>query len=169
MMQNKLSEAQGIFREIASGQNQGLVPEAKLALAQSLERQAEILKDKPEDYRRALELAEAAYNDIAQGARAQGLGRIFWPQSVVMPADFALAVVRDRLNGYTLSSPTGGQPRPGADGSGYIKVEPTLIPRVPEGEIERLTGDTAPAGEEAGAPESESAPEGEEGGEAAAQ
>ncbi len=107
VMQDKLTEAAGIFRELAAMNDPATFPEAKLALAQTLEKEAEAVRDNPEEYRRRLELAEAEYNDIAVRSRiASPAQRGFWPQVVMLSADFALVKIKDTLAGHSFGTPT---------------------------------------------------------------
>ncbi|MCC8167111.1 MAG: hypothetical protein LIQ31_13430 [Planctomycetes bacterium] len=107
VMQDKLTEAAGIFRELAAMNDPATFPEAKLALAQTLEKEAEAARDDPEEYRRRLELAEAEYNDIAVRSRiASPAQRGFWPQVVMLSADFALVKIKDTLAGHSFGTPT---------------------------------------------------------------
>ncbi len=107
VMQDKLTEAAGIFRELAAMNDPATFPEAKLALAQTLEKDAEAVRDNPEEYRRRLELAEAEYNDIAVRSRiASPAQRGFWPQVVMLSADFALVKIKDTLAGHSFGTPT---------------------------------------------------------------
>lgn len=107
-MQDKNSDAVAMFRELNAAGDPEVLAESKLGLAQALEREAEKVKDDPDAYRRALEEAEAEYNDII--ARSQitiPSQRGFWPQSVTMPADFALVVIKDKLAGHAHPEPRG--------------------------------------------------------------
>ncbi len=107
LMQNKLTEAAASFRELAAMNDPATFPEAKLALAQTLEKDAEAVRDNPEEYRRRLELAEAEYNDIAVRSRiASPAQRGFWPQVVMLSADFALVKIKDTLAGHSFGTPT---------------------------------------------------------------
>ncbi len=122
---NKPAEAEKIFRELIATADQEVFPEAKLGLAQTLERQAEAAKDNPEEYRRRLEAAEAEYNDIV--ARSQitvPSQRGFWPQSVTLPADFSLAIIRDRLAGHKHPAPLGSTKAPDAANTGVMATPP---------------------------------------------
>lgn len=102
VMQNKLPEAIAAFRQVVATGDAGLMPEAKLALAQSLELNAEAVKDDPVQYRSRLEEAMAEYTDILSRAGNPMAQRSYWPQTVVLPADFALTVVKDKLAGHDL-------------------------------------------------------------------
>lgn len=104
VMQDKTGEAAALFRELTSVSGSPVYPEAKLALAQTLERQAEEAKDDPEEYRRRLEAAREEYNDMVGQARSP-LQRSFWPQSIVLPADFALTLLNDKLAGHEHKNP----------------------------------------------------------------
>lgn len=104
VMQNKTGEAAALFRELTSIQGSPVYPEAKLALAQALEHQAEEAKDNPGEYRRRLEAAREEYNDMIGQARSP-LQRGFWPQSIVRTADFALTLLNDKLAGYEHKNP----------------------------------------------------------------
>ncbi len=105
-MQNKTNEAVTVFRELVSAAAPDILPEAKLALAQALESQAEESKDNPEEYKRRLEAAEAEFNDIIVRSQINVPGQSgFWPQAVVLPADFSLVVIKDKLAGYKHQSP----------------------------------------------------------------
>lgn len=120
---DKLPEAVGILRDIAYSDNVGLMPEAKLALAQALEREAEAARDDPEEYRRRLEIAAAEYNDIVVRSRITvSSQRGFWSPTIVIPADFALVAIKDRLAGYTHETPASLQV--GADANAPVMATP---------------------------------------------
>lgn len=100
VMQNKLPEAIAAFRQVVGAGDAGLMPEAKLALAQTLELNAEAVKDDPVEYRSRLEEAMAEYTDILSRSQNPGAQRGYWPQTVVLPADYALTIVKDKLAGH---------------------------------------------------------------------
>ncbi|MCC8180178.1 MAG: tetratricopeptide repeat protein [Planctomycetes bacterium] len=104
---DRVSEAVNMLRELTSVRTPDIYPEAKLALAQALEREAEQVKDSdPAEYRRRLEVAAEEYADIV-GQSQSPTGRGFWSQAVVLPADFSLVLVRDKLAGYEHPAPLG--------------------------------------------------------------
>ncbi len=106
LMQGKTTEAIAAFRELVNNATPEILPEAKLALAQALERYAEEAKDTPDEYRTRLQAAEAEYNDIIVRSQVSVPSqRGFWPQAVTLPADFALVVIKDKLAGYEHASP----------------------------------------------------------------
>ena len=113
VMRDKVPEALALFRELAAQPGtdfSDLVPEAKLALAMALEREAESVRDNPEQYRDRLEAARAEYNDIVLRSRMPAASqRGFWSPSVVMPATFSLVAIRDRLAGHEHLPPVGVQ------------------------------------------------------------
>ncbi|MCC8191359.1 MAG: tetratricopeptide repeat protein [Planctomycetes bacterium] len=105
-MQDKLDAAAATFRQLVDAGNSEVFPEAKLALAQTYERQAEAARENPEEYRRLLSAAEQEYNDIIVRSQiGNPTQRGFWPQAVTLPADFALVLVKDKLDGYEHRSP----------------------------------------------------------------
>ncbi|MDR3077946.1 MAG: hypothetical protein LBV15_04180 [Planctomycetota bacterium] len=120
-MQDKLTEAEAVLRELARTPDSGVLPAAKLSLAQLLERRAEEARDNPEEYRRRLEAAEEEYNDIVSRSRI-GAQAGYWHHAIVLPADFALAVIKDKLAGYRHPEPGGARltegPEPLPDASG---------------------------------------------------
>lgn len=105
LQQNRIGDAVSAFREIVAANEPETFPEAKLALAQALERDALQAQDNPDEYRRRLETAEREYNDIISRSRIVGAQRGFWPQAVVLPADYALVQIKDKLAGHTLGEP----------------------------------------------------------------
>lgn len=110
VMQDKNSEAESLFRELSTSGDYAVMPEAKLYLAQTLERAADAAKEDPAEYRRRLEAAAAEYNDIIVRSQLTAPGqRGFWPQSVTIPADFSLARLKDRLAGYNHPAPRMGE------------------------------------------------------------
>lgn len=110
MQLGKIGDAIASFREQVAANDPAIFPEAKLALAQALECDAEQVKDNPEEYRRRLEAASMEYNDIISRSRIVGGQRGFWPQAVVLPADFALVRIKDRLAGHVLAEPVAVTP-----------------------------------------------------------
>ncbi|MCD8352450.1 MAG: hypothetical protein LUC93_17740 [Planctomycetaceae bacterium] len=106
LQQGKIGDAMSQFRELIAANDSETFAEAKLALAQALEADAEQVRDNPEEYRRRLEAAEMEYNDIISRSRIVGSARGFWPQAVTLPADYALVQLRDRLAGHELGEPT---------------------------------------------------------------
>jgi TolA-binding protein len=106
--QGKLDDAVAAFRALVASNDPELFPEAKLALAQALERRAEEVKDNPDEYRARLEEAEAEYTDIVTRAQISvPAQRGFWPQAVTLPADYALVQLKDRLAGNVHAKPLG--------------------------------------------------------------
>lgn len=161
LMQDKTTEAQSIFRDLAQSADFTVMPAAKLALAQSLERDAEAVKDNPDEYRRRLEAAEAEYNDIIVRSQISVPSqRGFWPQAVTLPADFSLVVIKDKLAGYRHEAPVAAPPAPAAVPGEFESVM-NIPPPPPESE-EEVAEETpeTPAAEEK-EPEAER-PEGEE-------
>ncbi len=106
LQQGKTGDAMSQFRDLIAANDPETFAEAKLALAQALEADAEQVRDNPEEYRRRLEAAEMEYNDIISRSRITGAARGFWPQAVTLPADYALVQLRDRLAGHELGEPT---------------------------------------------------------------
>ena len=108
IMQDKLGEAISILEKLVRDEAPDVYSEAKLALAQAYEMDAEKVKDgDPDDYRARLQKAEREYNDIIVRSQTPG-GRLgFWPQSITLPADFALVVIKDKLAGYRHEAPRG--------------------------------------------------------------
>lgn len=75
--------------------------DARLALAQILEREAEAAAAGGDDaYQDRLEQAREAYTDIVTQSRYAGERPIFWPPRVVSFAEYALILINDRLAGY---------------------------------------------------------------------
>ncbi len=104
--QGKVEEAVAAFRDLAATNDAELFPEIKLALAQALERRAEDAKDNPDEYRSRLEEAEAEYTDIVTRAQISVPSqRGFWPQAVILPADYALVQIKDKLAGHVHAKP----------------------------------------------------------------
>lgn len=79
-------------------------PEASLALAQIVEREAEAVKDDPVQYDRKLNEARDAYTTIASASQSR---QSYWPPQVTQVAEFALLLINDRLAGYTHPAPKG--------------------------------------------------------------
>ena len=107
-MQDKFTEAETALRELVRDADSGVFPAAKLALAQLLERRAEDARDDPDEYRRRLEAAEEEYNDIVSRSRI-GVQAGYWHHAIVLPADFTLAVIKDKLAGYRHPEPGGAR------------------------------------------------------------
>lgn len=106
LMQGRTPEAMDIFNELIARESPDVFPEAKLALAQAKEIEAEAVKDDPEEYRRRLEAASIEYNDIIVRSQiAIPSQRGFWPQVVTLPAQFALASIKDKLMGFEHQAP----------------------------------------------------------------
>ncbi|MDR1535798.1 MAG: hypothetical protein LBU64_12015 [Planctomycetota bacterium] len=104
--QAKLSESEALLRELTRNLHPEVFPEAKLALAQTLEKIAEAAKGDSDEYRRRLTAAEEEYNDIVVRSQISiPSQRGFWPQIIVLAADFSLVVIRDRLAGYQHPEP----------------------------------------------------------------
>lgn len=111
LMQGKTEEAIPAFRQIVSSGNPETLPEAKLALAQALEMSAEAVKDNPDEYRSRLEQALAEYTDIVTRSQNPNVSLAgYWPQTVVLPSDFAMTVIKDKLAGHTYESPASLRP-----------------------------------------------------------
>lgn len=146
-MQGRDPEAIALFRELNAVGDVAVLAESKLALAQALEREAEKVKDDPEQYRQALEAAEAEYNDIIVRSRITiPSQRGFWPQAVTMPADFALVMIKDKLAGYSHSEPRAADaPVTRSELDGVMAIRP---PADPAAEGENEAADDAPAEEE---------------------
>lgn len=107
MQQGKFDDAVSTFRALAAKNDPETLPEAKLALAQSLERLAENVKDQPAEYRRRLEQAEQEYSDIISRANISVPSqRGYWAQSITLPADYALVQIKDKLAGHEHGAPT---------------------------------------------------------------
>lgn len=111
LAQDKNSEAMTIFRELSSIGDPAVLPEAKLALAQTLERDAETVKGQdPEEYARRLKAAEDEYNDIVvRSSNPIPAQRGYWPEIVTSVAEFSLVAIKDRLAGYEHLPPRGPQ------------------------------------------------------------
>gem|GEM_PF-2981595 len=104
--QNRLQPAIDELRKLTNTATPEMLPEAKLALAQALEKYAEEAKDNPDEYRSRLAAAEAEYNDIIVRSQISAPSqRGFWPQAVTVPADFSLVVIKDKLSGHVHESP----------------------------------------------------------------
>ncbi|MDR2391294.1 MAG: hypothetical protein LBE84_06425 [Planctomycetota bacterium] len=104
-MGGKFSEAESLLRDLIRSAGPDIFPQAKLALAQTLERLAEESVN-PDEYRRYLEEAETEYNDIVVRSQISVPSqRGYWPPAVVVAADFALVAVKDRLAGYIHPAP----------------------------------------------------------------
>lgn len=106
MQQGKLDDAISGFQALTAKNDPETFAEAKLALAQALERNAENVADQPAEYRRRLEMAEQEYTDIISRANISNpVQRGYWPQSITLPADYALVQIKDKLAGHTHSLP----------------------------------------------------------------
>ena len=104
-MGGKFSEAESLLRDLIRVAGPDIFPQAKLALAQTLERLAGESVN-PDEYRRRLEEAETEYNDIVVRSQISVPSqRGYWPPAVVIAADFALVAVKDRLAGYVHPAP----------------------------------------------------------------
>lgn len=142
--QNRVSDAITEFRNIISRNEPSTYAEAKLALAQALEREAEAVKDNADEYRRKLEAALEEYNDILARSRSDAPGsREFWPQVVREQAQFNQVVIKDRLAGYVHKSPY------------------TADAAISPAELESVGVVAAPPPEVAAEPEAETKPEAE--------
>lgn len=108
VMQGKVSDAILVFDNLVKTESPEVFAEAKLALAQSYELEADRLKDSdPDAARRNLESAEREYNDIIVRSRTTVGQRGFWPQAITLPADFSLILIKDKLAGYQHEAPRG--------------------------------------------------------------
>lgn len=146
IMQGKIAQAETALRELVSRESADTFPEAKLALAQTLEMRAEEAKDDPEEHRRRLEAALAEYNDIVIRSQITAPGRRgYWPPQVTLPAEFSLSVIKDRLSGYRHPAPVGADaPLTDAEREAVMAIPPPADP----------SAEPAPdAGEDAGTPE----------------
>lgn len=107
VQQGNLDDAISSFRALVTKNDPETFAEAKLALAQALSLSAEKVKEQPEEYRRRLELAEQEYSDIISRANISiPSQRGYWPQSVTLPADYALVQIKDKLAGHTHGAPS---------------------------------------------------------------
>lgn len=106
LMQEKYPEAEAELRRLAGTRAPSTYAEAKFALAQTLERSAESVKDNAEEYKRRLGVAAEEYADIVGQARAISR-RGYWPTAVLMASDYALVTLRDKLAGYDHKLPQG--------------------------------------------------------------
>lgn len=108
VMQGKVSDAILVFDNLVKTESPEIFAEAKLALAQSYELEAERLKDSdPAAAHRNLQSAEREYNDIIVRSRTTVGQRGFWPQAITLPADFSLILIKDKLAGYQHEAPRG--------------------------------------------------------------
>lgn len=140
LMQDKLTETISTFRGLVGTADPEVLPGAKLGLAQSLEKDAETVRDDEVEYHRRLELAEAEYNDIIVRSRITiASQRGYWPQAVVLPADYALVLIKDKLAGHEPGIPSSMVPAQG----------PTEMPASLPVPTDSAAGDSA--GEESGA------------------
>lgn len=148
LMQDKLTEAISTFRALSATADPEVLPGAKLGLAQSLERDAEAVKDDTEEYHRRLGLAEEEYNDIIARSRITiAAQRGFWPQAVVLPADYALVLIKDKQAGHEPGIPSSMVPAPGPAEVPATLPMPTESPAVPETPAEpEVVAPEAPAG-----------------------
>lgn len=159
VMLGRSAEAQPIFQGLAESGSADLVPEARLALAQALELDAEAAKGDAEEYRRRLERAAAAYNEIVVNARIDAPSqRIYWPQAIVLSADFALVAIKDKLAGHEHSAPLALQHA----ATGAAGDEPVMALPPPPSEDEADAADDEPTDKGETETEAEAAPEPEE-------
>lgn len=138
IMQGKLAEARGVLSEVVAKRQMEIYPEAKLALAQARELEAEAAKDgDAEEYKRLLEAAITEYNDIVVDSQIPNQ-RNLWPSYVVLPADFSLAVLKDKLAGHVHEAPVSSDaPLTDAERQAVMAIPPPAA--TPEGG----EGDTA--------------------------
>lgn len=102
-----------------------VMPEARLAYAQALEREAEAAKDDKAEYANRLERAREAYFEIVNQAQTR---TSLWPQGVVQSAEFALLMMDDKLAGYEYRNPL--RPAP-AERTEFVTVEEPPVPGEP--------------------------------------
>ncbi|MDR1612497.1 MAG: hypothetical protein LBT97_06895 [Planctomycetota bacterium] len=137
----QLGDIGGAKRELDSLRNGPVevVPEARLSLAQALEREADAAGDDKAEYGRRLELAREAYFEIVNQARTR---TSFWPRPIVENAEFSLLLVNDKLAGYQYRNPLRPVPPEGGD---FVAIDEPPVPG-PSGDGQT---DAAAAGEEA--------------------
>lgn len=158
LMQDKLTEAISTFRALSATADPEVLPGAKLGLAQSLERDAEAVKDDTEEYHRRLALAEEEYNDIIARSRITiAAQRGFWPQAVVLPADYALVLIKDKQAGHEPGTPSSMVPAPGPADMPATLPMPTESPEEAEdavsaAPVENTESTASPESDESPAP-----------------
>lgn len=143
LMQDKLTEAISTFRDLVTTADPEIFPGSKLGLAQSLEKDAEAVRDDEIEYRRRLELAETEYNDIIVRSRITiAAQRGYWPQAVVLPADYALVLIKDKLAGHEPGVPSSMVPAQGPTEMPASLPVPTDTPANDEAAGEASTDET---------------------------
>ena len=159
IMQDKTSEAIAVFRPLSEAFDSEVMPEAKLALAQALEKDAESVRNDPAEYRVRLEKAEQEYNDIIVRSQIPVPSqRGYWAQAVVLPAEYSLALIKDRLAGHEHKEPGAGTTL-GVTAASQDPAQGLSLPAPIESVEPAAPADADADGGEAGESESESAAE----------
>ncbi len=136
LQQDKVDDAIAAFRTLVAANDPETFPEAKLALAQALERRAAQAEDDPAEYRSRLEAAEAEFTDIITRSQIPTPSqRGFWPQAVTLPADYALVQLKDKLAGHTHGTPVG------APAEGAVAVPEAGVMSIPPPPAESAEAD----------------------------
>lgn len=146
LMQERTADAAAEFKALVDSEAPEVFPEAKLAYAQTLELEAEKVKDDPAAYRSKLEAAEQQYNDIVVRSQITVANqRGFWPQAVTLPANFALVVIKDKLAGYEHPAPrTSEMPAMTAEErEAIMTIPPPADPDAEEASEEDAGGDNS--------------------------
>ena len=130
LTQNRVSEALAMLRDLLAGTSSEVMPEARLAIAQALARQAEEAADDPAEYHSRLEEARDAYIQLIDMGRRSGWG------GVVAVGEFSLVLINDKLAGYTPLPPPSGSAGDGSVGDGEsasasLETSPAADPETP--------------------------------------